>query len=104
MSGVKSNLSLNNQLGFISPINYRASKTNTATLAKKRSPRVSYYTYFATYPSKRTIGVGNMDFWVERIIEVEDYVKEQDERRLDIILLNFVSYLKKCKISTFFSK
>ncbi|MGL9880755.1 hypothetical protein IGK81_001951 [Enterococcus sp. DIV0703] len=45
-----------------------------------------------------------MDFWVERIIEVEDYVKEQDERRLDIILLNFVSYLKKCKISTFFSK
>lgn len=45
-----------------------------------------------------------MDFWVERIIEVEDYVKEQDERRLDIILLNFVSYLKKCKISTFLSK
>lgn len=44
-----------------------------------------------------------MDFWTERIIEVEDYVKEQDERRLEIILLNFVPYLKKSAKYSHFS-
>ncbi len=40
-------------------------------------------------------GVGNMDFWTERISEVKVYVENQNEEDLETILLNFIPYLKK---------
>ncbi|EPI03670.1 hypothetical protein D920_00291 [Enterococcus faecalis 13-SD-W-01] len=37
-----------------------------------------------------------MDFWTERICEVERYTKKHTEEELERILTNFIPYLKKC--------